>query len=221
MMALEDAINEYLRLKEIMRIEAKEILEWYEDGSRAEFHYQTINLSDFTILLYRIIWTSGFKSKTVFDIENKYLEVLNETLMPDGQFVSEDIEKFLNQVAPVLGGHDKNRKNMAIAQILSIVNDMGWESFKREYLSPPYQRAKDNLLQLPMIGPTNVKLFLNQTGLCDIAKDDVWVTRFCDKHGFDDVDDFINQMHHSLHDERTLIDAVIFWAGSNGHIQGR
>jgi hypothetical protein len=55
-----------------------------------------------------------------------------------------------------------------------------WGRGHRDWLTAR-SGLEEALQTLPMIGPKTVKLLLNQTGLQDVAKNDIWVTRFAER----------------------------------------
>jgi hypothetical protein len=211
-MKIDKACDHYRSLKARMRREAREDLEWYEGAEKTGWHYTSITFDNYLRLFFRVVWTSGFKAQIVFDKEEAYFQVLYRTLYPNGKYDKTKVNEFLTQVADILGGHSDNRKNKAVAHLVGLVEQLGWEVFKAEYISPtPAVRAK--LLALPMIGPKTVKLLLNQTGISDVAKDDIWVTRFAEHHGFFDPHQCVKIVAEECGDDQTTVDAVLFWAG--------
>lgn len=209
---LKKAVEHYLALKQISRERAPDLLEFYEGRERRRWRYDRVTKENFLRLLYRIIWTSGFKAEIVFAKENEYFDVVQSTLYRRGMFSLSGRDRFLREVAPVLGAHEHNRKNRAFADVVAIVEKHGWNSFRGTFLAPG-PCVEDRLLELPMIGPKTVKLFLNQLGIQDTAKDDIWVTRFATLHGFDDPLEAVRRVAQEVGDDQTTVDAVLFWAG--------
>lgn len=209
---IESACRHFSALKDRMGKEASDELQWYEHSDKQGCHYSSITQDNYLRLFYRVIWTSGFKAKIVFEKEDAYFSVVHEQLLQDGVYQAANEKTFLEAVAPVLGGHAENRKNRAFVSLLRRVHDLGWDEFKNQYITPG-PGVEERLRTLDMIGPKTVKLLLNQTGMIDVAKDDLWVTRFAEGHGFQDPHECVRQISERLGDAQTTIDAVLFWSG--------
>src|SRR5712691_7275735 len=130
-MSLETACNHYRSLKEAMRREAPKNLAWYENSDKKGWHHTSVEFHAYLRLFYRVVWTSNFRTQTVFRKEDAYFDVLYAELFPGGKSDASRGASFLKGVAPVLGRHEKNRKNRAMLGLVRRIEELGWERFKQ------------------------------------------------------------------------------------------
>lgn len=202
----------YLKLMEKMENLAPRTLDHFR-GGRKGWEWDTITKNRYQKLYYRVIWGAGFRAQTVFDKEAEYFKVLRRNFYPNRKFEPSGRADFLKELEGILGG----RKNTWMADFLELLEGMGWASFKKKYVTPR-DGLECDLQQLPGIGAVTVKLLLNQTGIVDVAKPDIWVTRFAEFHGFDDPLACARKVAEETGDEQTTVDAVLVWAGRKGHM---
>jgi hypothetical protein len=205
------ACEHYHALKNRMRRESPDDLADYEAGveSWQGWHYTTITKENWIRLFFRVVWSSGFSYAIVGQKEEAYLEVLYRTVYPGGVHDPTTTDQFIEDVAAVLGNRNKN---LAIVEMIMWLEEMGWERFKADYITPG-DGLEERLDELRGIGEKTVKLLMSQTGIVDTAKADIWVTRFAELHGFADPYECVRLVAERCGDKQVLVDAVLFWAG--------
>ena len=214
------AVAHYQQLKEWVRATDAEELEWYETSQKEGWHHSLITKEDYLRLYYRIVWTSGFKSRVVLAKEEEYFQIVNEVLYPRKQFNPQRQAEFLMKTASVLGGSGDNRTNKAVFQVIQLVESQGWDEFRRQYVTPSAGQSS-RLKQLPLLSPKTVKIFLQQLGIADTTKDDSSLEEFAGHHGYGDSERCIHDIQVRTGDAPATIQFVIWDAGQKDALMAK
>jgi len=203
------AVAHYQQLKEWVRANDADDLEWYESSQKEGWHYSTITKEDYLRLYYRMVWTSGMKSRVVVAKEQEYFRVVNEVLYPKKTFNAQRQGEFLMKAGSVLGGSGDNSKNKAVFQVISQIESLGWEEFQRQYVKPSSSLAT-RLKQLPMLSPKTIDLLLQRLGINDSSRDDLSLFEFADQYGYDDWDKCVREIEVRTGDDRSTIQFIVW-----------
>jgi hypothetical protein len=209
---IDAALTHYLQLKAWTRTNESAELEQLETSDREGLHHSTISKEKYLRLFYRTVWMSGFASQIVLSREEEYFRVVREVLYPQGRYDGRRQGEFLVKVASVLGGSGDNRKNKAVAQAIDLIEKMGWDEFRRQYVAP-HRHLADRLLELPMVGPKIAKQLLQQTGAREGNEDAAWLSLFASHHGYADAAKCIGQIAARTKDAPATVAFVIGMAG--------
>jgi hypothetical protein len=150
------------------------------------------------------------KSRVVLAKEEEYFRVVNEVLYPTKKgFNAQRQGEFLMKAGSVLGGSGDNSKNKAVFQVISQIESLGWEEFKRQYVRPS-SSLPSRLKQLPMLSPKTINLLLQQLGISDSTKDDLSLDEFAEHHGYDDWDNCVREIEVRTGDAPATIQFVVW-----------
>lgn len=217
---LDEAAERYLQLKEWVRANDATELEWYEAGAKEAWQHATITKDNFLRLFYRIVWMSGSQPRVVAAKEDDYFRILNEILYVKGRFQARRQSEFLMKVAAVLGGSADNKKNKAIVQVVELIETTDWDEFRKKYASPQGGLAA-RLQTLPLIGPKQARLLLQQLGISDPDQDNTLVTRFASQYGYADAAKCLKEIAARTGDAPATIDFVIWDSGIGDGAAGK
>jgi hypothetical protein len=217
---LAGAAERYLQLKEWVRANDATELEWYEAGAKEAWQHAAITKDNFLRLYYRTVWMTGSQPRVVAAKEDDYFRILTEILYVKGQFQPRRQSEFLMKVAAVLGGSADNKKNKAIVQVVELIETTDWDEFRKEYASP--QRGLAARLQsLPLIGPKQARLLLQQLGIADPDQDNTQVARFASQFGYADAATCLKEIAARTGDAPATIDFVIWDSSSADGAAGK
>jgi hypothetical protein len=217
----DSAVTHYQQLKEWVRANDADVLEWYDASQKEDWHHSTITKEDFLRLYYRIVWTAGMKSRVVLAKEKDYFEVVSEVLYPNKKaFNPQRQGEFLMKAGSILGGSGDNSKNKAVFQVISLIEKNGWEEFQRQYVKPS-AGLPVRLKQLPMLSPKTINLLLQQLGINDSTKDDSALYEFAEHHGFDDWDKCVREIEVRTGDAPATIQFVVWDAAQKDALMAK